>query len=81
MATVAAPVETTPRSAPVIEPIVPPALEPTIEPTIEPTSHEIAARAYEIYRERGGEEGHDLDDWLQAEQELIERRRRQIAES
>jgi Protein of unknown function (DUF2934) len=30
----------------------------------------IAARAYEIYLERGRERGHDWDDWLQAEYEL-----------
>src|ERR1044071_6457359 len=27
-------------------------------------------RAYEIYLERGGQPGHELDDWLQAEREL-----------
>ncbi len=31
---------------------------------------EIAARAYERYRSRGGENGHDLDDWLEAEREV-----------
>ena len=30
----------------------------------------IRCRAYEIYLERGGEPGHDLADWLQAEREL-----------
>jgi hypothetical protein len=30
----------------------------------------IAIRAHEIYRERGGTDGRDLDDWLQAEREL-----------
>ena len=30
----------------------------------------IRRRAYEIYQERGGEPGHDLADWLQAEREL-----------
>lgn len=34
----------------------------------------IAARAYELYTERGGGEGRALDDWLAAEQELIGRR-------
>jgi len=33
---------------------------------------EIAVRAYELYLEHGGDDGHDLDDWLQAERELIE---------
>jgi hypothetical protein len=31
---------------------------------------EIRHRAYEIYLERGKQSGHDVDDWLQAEQEL-----------
>jgi hypothetical protein len=31
----------------------------------------ISFRAYELYQQRGGEPGHDLDDWLQAEQELL----------
>ena len=35
-----------------------------------PRVAEIRIRAYEIYVERGGQPGHDLDDWLQAEQEL-----------
>ena len=30
---------------------------------------EIARRAYEIFEERGRVNGHDLDDWLQAERE------------
>jgi hypothetical protein len=31
---------------------------------------EIAARAYEIYLQRGASEGFDRNDWLRAEQEL-----------
>jgi len=31
----------------------------------------IAMRAYELYRERGAIDGHDLDDWLEAEQTII----------
>jgi hypothetical protein len=36
------------------------------------STHEekIRRRAYEICLERGGEPGHDLEDWLQAEREL-----------
>lgn len=30
----------------------------------------IRARAYEIYEQRGRDEGHHIDDWLQAEAEL-----------
>lgn len=35
-----------------------------------PTEQEIAARAYDIFLARGSGDGHDLDDWLQAEREL-----------
>jgi hypothetical protein len=31
---------------------------------------DIAARAYEMYLERGASDGFDRDDWLRAEQEL-----------
>lgn len=34
------------------------------------TSEDIARRAYEIFKRRGGAHGADLADWLQAEQEL-----------
>lgn len=40
-------------------------------PVLAPTTEEIAQRAYEIFLARGGEPGHDLDDWLQAESELL----------
>lgn len=39
-------------------------------PVCPPTQLEIAARAYQIYLERGCQAGHDVDDWLQAEYEL-----------
>jgi hypothetical protein len=35
-----------------------------------PSLEEIRVRAYEIYLERGGLPGNELDDWLQAEGEL-----------
>jgi hypothetical protein len=35
----------------------------------------IARRAYELYVARGGSDGQDLDDWLQAEREINARRR------
>ena len=36
------------------------------------SAHEeqIRFRAYEIYLERGGQPGYELEDWLQAEREL-----------
>lgn len=36
-----------------------------------PSHEHIAVRAYEIYITRGAEHGRDLDDWLQAERELV----------
>lgn len=33
-------------------------------------SEAIARRAYEIYQGRGGYDGADLDDWLEAERQL-----------
>jgi hypothetical protein len=39
----------------------------------EPSVDEIQARAYNVYLERGSIDGHDLEDWLQAERELRER--------
>ena len=30
----------------------------------------VARRAYEIYQNRGGDHGADLDDWLEAERQL-----------
>lgn len=40
-----------------------------------PTADEIAAEAYAIYNQRGGEHGRDQDDWLEAERRLREQRR------
>jgi len=41
-------------------------------PRRDPLTEAIARRAYELFLERGGEDGHDVDDWLQAERELLE---------
>lgn len=34
------------------------------------TEDNIARRAFELYCDRGREDGHDVDDWLNAEREL-----------
>ena len=31
---------------------------------------QIRARAYQLYEQRGRDDGHDLDDWLHAQAEL-----------
>jgi hypothetical protein len=38
-----------------------------------PFREKIEARAHEIYLARGAEPGHELEDWLQAENELMGR--------
>lgn len=35
-----------------------------------PTKAQIQLRAYELYVQRGGEDGRELEDWLAAEREL-----------
>lgn len=36
-------------------------------------------RAFELYELRGREEGHDLDDWLQAESEFVQQKTKAAA--
>lgn len=38
-----------------------------------PSREEVELRAYEIYVERGGQDGHDVEDWIAAEEELNRR--------
>jgi hypothetical protein len=45
-----------------------------------PTHQEVAARAYQLYLERGRVEGHAIDDWLQAEYEVMQLPVRKLAE-
>jgi len=39
--------------------------------SLELTEELIRKRAYEFYEERGFENGHDVDDWLKAEAEIL----------
>ena len=39
----------------------------------QPLAEEITRRAYRLYLERGGEHGRDVEDWVRAEKELIDR--------
>lgn len=42
------------------------------EALVEDTTREqIAAKAYELYCARGCEDGHDLEDWLEAEALIV----------
>ena len=45
-----------------------------------PTADKIRRRAYQLYRNRGGRPGHEIDDWLQAEYELTQLPIRKLAE-
>ena len=36
---------------------------------------QIRRRAYELFEQRGGDDGHELDDWLQAESEVTQQKR------
>jgi Protein of unknown function (DUF2934) len=45
----------------------------------ERVERDIAIRAYQLYELRGGQPGHDLDDWLQAEREIRESLHRSTA--
>jgi hypothetical protein len=58
----------------------PPKKSPTTV-TSEPQEleHEIRLRAQEFYEERGREDGHELDDWLRAEEEITRNKARTIA--
>jgi hypothetical protein len=35
---------------------------------------QVRRRAFELYEQHGREDGHDLEDWLQAESELVQQR-------
>ena len=40
---------------------------------------QIRRRAYQLYEARGREDGRDLDDWLQAEREVLATQRKAAA--
>ncbi len=42
--------------------------------SLELTEEYIRLRAYHIYEERGRQDGHDQEDWLQAEAEILGRK-------
>ncbi len=50
------------------KPVRPPAPLAALQPP--PTEADIRRRAYELFIERGREDGHDWEDWLAAEREL-----------
>ena len=51
---------------------IPPINPPTEESAIA-VMDQIRCRAYELYEQRGREDGYDIEDWLHAESEVIHR--------
>jgi hypothetical protein len=39
----------------------------------------IRLRAFGLYQDRGGEDGHDVEDWLRAEEEVLKKKVRAAA--
>ena len=50
------------------------AMMPDTLPSQEPETASIRARAYELYEVGGRKSGHDEQDWLQAEQEILKQK-------
>jgi hypothetical protein len=58
--------------------LVPEDTQQTTKSTVE-LQERIRSRAYELYEQRGGNHGNDLDDWLQAEWELTQPKPEKVA--
>jgi Protein of unknown function (DUF2934) len=41
--------------------------------------HQIRMRAHELYEERGREDGHEMEDWVRAEEEITQKKAGTIA--
>jgi hypothetical protein len=59
-----------------------PAPARTKEPPIEtlPLEEHIRRRAYELYVDRGNQSGSEYDDWLQAEEEILQAQEEALAD-
>jgi hypothetical protein len=52
----------------------------SVDSTYSPDLQEaIRQRAYEIYQQRGGKNGTDMEDWILAEREILDRSGRRTA--
>jgi hypothetical protein len=47
--------------------------------SMRPVPEEIAARAFDLYQRRGATDGADVDDWLEAERQLVQEQRDGVA--
>ena len=54
----------------------PPGTAPGAPPVLE---HQISLRAHELYEARGREDGHAMEDWLRAEEEITNKKAHTIA--
>lgn len=52
---------------------------PLLKETIDSLDR-VRKRAFELFERRGGPPGHDMDDWLQAEREIFQIPRMEVAE-
>lgn len=60
------------RESETIDVDAPPVTARPTEPPKRPRDRDIAERAYEYYERRGRMPGHEVDDWLAAERELLD---------
>jgi hypothetical protein len=51
----------------------------TVTSELGEAEHQIRLRAYQIYLARGREDGHELEDWLRAEEEIAGKKSRTAA--
>jgi hypothetical protein len=51
----------------------------TSEPQELELEDQIRLHAYELYEARGQEDGHELEDWLRAQEEVTQKKARTIA--
>ena len=58
-----------------------PDTEPQVTIEVQDLTEQIRQRAYELYELRGQGDGHELDDWLRAESELIQNGKRRTHRS
>jgi len=62
------------RTIPTVSTPAPPSTESASE-----VQEQIRRRAYALYEERGSTDGHDLEDWLQAESEVTQQKEKPAA--
>ena len=55
-----------------IEPTSQPKQERSMNGNTDTVQDQIRMRAYELYEARGYVDGHDVEDWYQAEEELLD---------